>query len=147
MRFSPGKVVWVLAIAIAFGLGVGCSKARGVYPGPWRCYCYYRVGTWGTFYSGPVRPDGKISLPLGEDLLVEGLSVTAVRDRVADVLREYLREPKVSVRVESFRTIRVQVLGAVRAPGILSVTPDSGIIDAISRAGGTLEQSDLSRVT
>src|SRR6185503_9914302 len=69
----------------------------------------------------PVRPDGKISLPLLHDIQAAGLTAMQLRDKVAVALAEYMPNPEVSVIVNEVRSFRVSVLGEVQKPGVLQL--------------------------
>jgi len=93
-----------------------------------------------------VRPDGKISFPFVGDLLVDTLTPEEVRDRLTVQLAEYILNPQVTVVVQEFRTIGVQVGGKIKAPGLFRLQPGSSASDAIAMAGGFAVDADVSRV-
>ncbi|PYN55168.1 MAG: hypothetical protein DMD92_17530, partial [Candidatus Rokuibacteriota bacterium] len=65
----------------------------------------------------PVRPDGKISLPLLNDVQAAGLSPMQLRDVLKKKLTEYVPSPEVSVIVREVHSFRVSVIGEIRTPG------------------------------
>ncbi|MBO8126468.1 MAG: SLBB domain-containing protein [Firmicutes bacterium] len=93
-----------------------------------------------------VRPDGKISFPLIDDLMVDNLTIPQVKEALTKQLAQYVRDPKVTVAVKKFRTITVQVSGEVRNPGLYLLQPDSSISDAIAAAGGLTPDADGTRI-
>lgn len=87
----------------------------------------------------PVRPDGKISLPLVGDVQAAGMTPTELRNELAARFTKYLTNPDVSVIVKEIRSQRINVLGQVLRPGTYALIPPMGVIDAIATAGGLRE--------
>lgn len=94
-----------------------------------------------------VRPDGKISLPLIQDLQAEGYTVPQLREQIARKLSEYVDNPKVSVIVSAIKSYRVSVLGRVVRPGVYPITGDTTFVEAIALAGGFTEWADEGNIT
>jgi len=90
----------------------------------------------------PVRPDGRISVPLVDDLRAEGLTPMDLRDLIASELEEYVAAPSVSVVVLEVGSKRVHVIGEVNRPGPILLVRDHRILDAIVAAGGFREFAD-----
>ena len=90
----------------------------------------------------PVRPDGKISLPLLHDIQAAGLTPLQLRDKIAAALGEFMPNPEVSVTVMEVKSYRVSVLGEVQKPGVLQLTGDLTLLQAISLMGGVLPEAD-----
>jgi polysaccharide biosynthesis/export protein len=84
----------------------------------------------------PVRPDGKISLPLLHDIHAAGLTAMQLRDKIANALSEFMPNPEVAVTVSDVRSYRVSVLGEVQKPGQLQLKADTTVLEAIALAGG-----------
>jgi polysaccharide biosynthesis/export protein len=84
----------------------------------------------------PVRPDGKISLPLVGELYVAGLTAWQVQDTIAKHLKEYLEHPQVTVIVQETKSQRFNVVGEVQKPGTFEFGHPVTILDAIALAGG-----------
>lgn len=95
----------------------------------------------------PVRPDGKISVPLVGDVQASGRAPEELAASIRNSLAEYIREPQVSVVVTSMGshefTDRVRVTGAVRQP--ISIPHRSGmtVLDIFLSAGGANEFASL----
>ena len=91
----------------------------------------------------PVRPDGKISVPLAGDVTAKGLSAEVLAESVALKLGQFVRNPQVTVIVTNPASAqylrRVRVTGAVRSP--LSIPHQQGmtIMDVVLQAGGLTE--------
>jgi polysaccharide export outer membrane protein len=90
----------------------------------------------------PVRPDGKISLALLNDVDAAGLTPTQLAESIASKLKKYMEEPRVSVIVTQINSRRVYVLGQVMHPGAMPLTPDMTVLQAISTAGGLSQFTD-----
>jgi polysaccharide export outer membrane protein len=84
----------------------------------------------------PVRPDGKISMPLLHDVQAAGLTPMQLQEKLAIALGEFMPNPEVSVTVSDVRSYRVSVLGEVQKPGVLQLKSDTTVLEAIALAGG-----------
>jgi polysaccharide biosynthesis/export protein len=87
----------------------------------------------------PVRPDGKISLPLVGDVQAAGLTPTDLQNELEARFSRYLTNPDVSVIVAEIRSQRINVLGQVLRPGTYALIPPMNVIDAVATAGGLRE--------
>src|SRR5688572_17909203 len=94
----------------------------------------------------PVRPDGKISLPLLHDIHAAGLTTMQLRDKIAVALAEFMPSPEVSVIVTDVRSYRVSVLGEVNKPGVLQLKSEATILEAIAMAGGFRDFASPSKI-
>jgi polysaccharide export outer membrane protein len=83
----------------------------------------------------PVRPDGKISLPLLNDVQAAGLTPTQLADSIKEMLRKYVTQPQVTVIVTAMNSQVVFVLGEVNRPGPIHLISGMTIIQAIATAG------------
>lgn len=88
----------------------------------------------------PVRPDGKISVPLIGDVQAGGNTPTQVAAIIKDKLSAYIREPNVAVILTELRSheflSRIRVTGAVRAPRSMPYRQGMTVLDAVLEAGG-----------
>lgn len=91
----------------------------------------------------PVRPDGRISVPLIGDVVAGGRLPAEVAADIEEQLRAYVREPKVAVILIELRShefiSRVRVTGAVRQPVSIPHRQGMTVLDAVLQAGGTTE--------
>ena len=95
-----------------------------------------------------VSPDGLIQFPYVGTFKVAGLTEYEVRERLTTRLAKYFNEPKVTVRIQAYRSGRVYVDGSVRTPGLLSVNDiPMTLPEAINRAGGFAPDADRSTVS
>jgi polysaccharide export outer membrane protein len=95
----------------------------------------------------PVRPDGKISIPLLHDIQAAGLTAMQLRDKIARALAEFLPNPEISVGVIEVHSLRVSVLGEVLKPGVLELRGRTTILEAIAMAGGFRDFASPSKIT
>jgi len=84
----------------------------------------------------PVRPDGKISMPLLNDVQAAGLTPTELRDHIAEALKKYVTDPVVTVIVTQINSERVYITGEVTHPGAFPLVPGMTILQALSSTGG-----------
>jgi len=93
----------------------------------------------------PVRPDGRITIPLVEDLVAAGKSPTVLARDVEDALRPFVQEPKASVVVEGFANQTAQmikVIGEVAEPVTLHYQMHMSVLDVLAEAKGLTEYAD-----
>jgi polysaccharide export outer membrane protein len=94
----------------------------------------------------PVRPDGKISLPLLNDVQAAGLTPMQLRETVTKALSVYMPEPTVSVLVREVHSFKVTVVGQVKAPGRYEVKDRATVLDVLALAGGPTEYAARGRI-
>jgi polysaccharide export outer membrane protein len=90
----------------------------------------------------PVRPDGKITLPLVNDVHAAGLTTDELRLRLIEEFKRYFENPEVSVSLKEMHSFKVSVTGNVRMPGQFEVRSEQTVLDMISRAQGFTEFAD-----
>jgi polysaccharide export outer membrane protein len=95
----------------------------------------------------PVRPDGKISLPLVNDVVAAGLTPMELRDLLTKKIATYVQHPDVSVVVREIRSLKVSVIGQVRAPGRYDMKGPATVLDALALAGGFTEFAARRKIT
>jgi polysaccharide export outer membrane protein len=86
--------------------------------------------------SIPVRPDGKISLPLLSDVQAAGLTATELAASIREGLKKFINSPQVTVSVTEINSRRVYCTGEVSRPGALSLLPNMTALQALSSCGG-----------
>jgi polysaccharide export outer membrane protein len=94
----------------------------------------------------PVRPDGRISLPLIHDVEASGMSPQQLAASVAEKLRKYLNDPQVTVIVTAINSQRVFVLGEVLRAGAFPLLPGMTVLQALSSAGGFTTFADVKKI-
>ena len=95
-----------------------------------------------------VRPDGKISLPLLNDVHAAGLTPEQLRARIMEQARNYVDTPNATVVVKAINSRKVFVMGAIEKPGIYPLAGGMTVLQLIATAGGLKEfaKSDEIRI-
>ena len=93
-----------------------------------------------------VRPDGKISLPLVNDIQAGGLTPGQLRDNVNTIARRFLEEPSVTVVVKQINSRKLFITGQVEKPGPYPMSGTTTVLQLISMAGGLKEFTDGKRI-
>jgi polysaccharide biosynthesis/export protein len=94
----------------------------------------------------PVRRDGKISLPLLNDLQAAGLTPTQLGAEIVEKLRATIVHPQVTVIVAQMTSLRVYILGQVTRAGAYPLVPDMTVMQALSIAGGFTPYANLKKI-
>lgn len=87
--------------------------------------------------SLPVRPDGKISIPLLDDVQAAGMTPMQLANSIKDKLKKYISDPRVTVVVTAMNSQRVYVTGEVLHSGPITLLPGMTMLQALSSAGFT----------
>jgi polysaccharide export outer membrane protein len=94
----------------------------------------------------PVRPDGKISLPLLNDVQASGLTPSQLVTQITTGLSKYMTNPEVTVIITQINSRHVYILGEVNRPGGYDLLPDMTVLQAISNAGGLTQFANGKRI-
>jgi polysaccharide export outer membrane protein len=94
----------------------------------------------------PVRPDGKISLPLLNDVQAAGLTPMQLREVLIKKLAEYMPTPEVSVIVREVHSFKVSVIGEVKRPGRHELKSRATVLDVLALAEGLGEFASRGRI-
>ncbi|HEY2646245.1 MAG TPA: polysaccharide biosynthesis/export family protein [Candidatus Acidoferrales bacterium] len=94
----------------------------------------------------PVRPDGKISLPLINDVQASGVTPQQLAADVTTKLRKFLTEPQVTVIVTQINSQRVFVIGEVLHAGAFQLVPGTTVLQALANAGGFTTFADVKKI-
>jgi len=94
----------------------------------------------------PVRPDGKISLPLLNDVQAAGLTPMQLQAQLTEKLKKFLTEPQVTVIVTAINSRRVYMMGEINRPGAIPMVPNMTVLQAISTAGGLSQFANSSKI-
>jgi polysaccharide biosynthesis/export protein len=85
----------------------------------------------------PVRPDGKISMPLLDDVAAAGLTPMQLSASIRDKLKKYIADPRVTVVVTAMNSRRIFVTGEVTHSGAMPLLPNMTMLQALATAGFT----------
>ena len=93
-----------------------------------------------------VRPDGKISLPLANEIEANGKTAGELRAEITERLNQYVTQPVVSVMVKQVNSLKISVLGEVRKPDMYRIKNRVTVLEAIAMAGGFTDLAKPTRV-
>jgi polysaccharide export outer membrane protein len=93
-----------------------------------------------------VRPDGKISLPLLNDVQAAGLTPAQLRDRLVEASKQYFEDPSVTVVVKQMNSHKVFITGEVSKPGPYPLVGPTTVLQLISIAGGLREYAESKNI-
>ncbi len=93
-----------------------------------------------------VRPDGKISTPLLNDIQAAGLTPDELRVRINQEASNYLEDPNATVVVKQINSRKVFITGEVEKPGPYSLTGPMTVLQLIANAGGFKEYAERDRI-
>ena len=94
----------------------------------------------------PVRPDGKISLPLLNDVQASGLTPMQLGSEIKDRLKKFISEPQVTVIVTKINSQRVFLVGEVTRAGAYPLLANMNVLQALSSAGGFTQFANLKKI-
>lgn len=83
-----------------------------------------------------VRGDGKVSLPLINDVIAAGKSPAALAAELQVRLKDFINNPVVTVSLEESRPVIVSVVGEVVRPGVVTLEAGAGVLQALAASGG-----------
>ena len=156
------KTVWRarrLVLFLAAAISVCAAPASGAQQGsPAETDPGYVIGpedvleiaVWGNTdvtRTVPVRPDGKISLPLLNDVQAAGLTPMQLRAILAGSFEHYMPAPMLSVIVREVHSFKVTVIGEVKTPGRYELRSRSTVLDVLAMAGGLSQYAARARIT
>ena len=93
-----------------------------------------------------VRPDGKISLPLLQDVQAAGLTPAQLTENLVKAATKYIAQPNATVIVKEIHSRKVFILGQVAKPGTFPLTEDMTVLQLIALAGDVLEYAKTSNI-
>lgn len=94
----------------------------------------------------PVRPDGKISLPLLNDLQAAGLTPMQLSATITEGLKKFVMNPQVTVSVAEINSRRIYVTGEVSKAGAFPLLPNMTVLQALSGSGGFTQFAKLKAI-
>ena len=93
-----------------------------------------------------IRPDGRISLPLANELEASGKTAIELQQEITEKLRQFIAQPVVNVMVKQVNSLKISVLGEVRKPNVYRIKNRVTVLDAIAMAGGFTDLARPNRV-
>ena len=95
----------------------------------------------------PVRPDGKINLPLAGDFPIAGMTPEQAGEELKKVYSSQLKNPDLAIMVKTFGANSVVVQGMVRNPSEIQLAGNQSLLTIIGRAGSFSDDADISHVS
>jgi polysaccharide export outer membrane protein len=143
MKVKIAVVIAFVCLAVAAGAQENSAPKPAAAAGP-----SYVIGADDVLYVSvwkepdltntlPVRPDGKISLPLLNDVQAAGLTPMELSTSITEKLMKYLADPRVTIVVTQINSQRVYVTGEVLHTGAMPLTPNMTVLQALASAGFT----------
>lgn len=151
-----GRVLGALALLV----GISACSSTGNYPAAPQAASaadyVYRIGALDTLnivvWRNPelsttitVRPDGRISLPLIDDLKAEGRTPSELSKEIEKALTKFVRDPSVSVVVSAFQGVyseQIRIIGEAQKPQSVAFRQNMTLLDVMILAGGLTDFAD-----
>jgi putative polysaccharide export protein (PEP-CTERM system associated) len=150
---------FVLAVALAFPtLSFGQNRARTAATATAAAEAYeyvigpddeLEVAVWNNqavTRTVTVRPDGRISLPLTNDVQAAGLTPMQLQTNIVKALAPFIQNPDVAVIVKAVKSYKVSVMGEVKEPGRFELSSRATVLDVLAMAKGFNEFADKGRI-
>jgi polysaccharide biosynthesis/export protein len=96
--------------------------------------------------SVPVRPDGKISMPLLNDVQAAGLTPLQLAADITSNLKKFVTNPQVTVIVATINSQRIYILGEVTRAGAYPLLPNMTVLQALSSGGGFTQFANTKKI-
>jgi polysaccharide export outer membrane protein len=94
-----------------------------------------------------VRPDGKISLPLVNEIQASGLTPKQLEKALSDGLSKFINQPEVTVQVTTVNSRKYYIQGEVQRPGAYPLVVPTTVLEALVNAGGFREFANTKKIT
>jgi len=139
----------VLTVAVALmpllGSGVCAQGAQSIAPGD--IISITVLGEPDLTKRVVVDMNGKIGLPMINEVEVGGKTTTEAATEIKTKLVQFIKNPQVTVEISEAAQRMVVVSGAVKTPGVYRIQPDTRLMGALTMAGGYTPDADLSRIS
>ena len=90
--------------------------------------------------------DGRITFPLIGEVMAQGQTVTALKEAIAEKLKNYITSPEITIIVRESRSRRIYTIGKLNRPGPYALEPNMTVLQALSTAGGFTEWADTKNI-
>lgn len=94
----------------------------------------------------PVRPDGKISVPLLDDVQAAGMTTTALTGNLTERLKKFISNPQVTVIVAQVNSQRIYITGEVNHGGTFPLEPGMTVLQGLASAGGFTAFANVKKI-
>jgi polysaccharide export outer membrane protein len=109
-------------------------------------YVHFWKDTEMTVDNVAVRPDGRISLPLVNDVVAAGLTPEQLKASIEKIVSQLQQDPSVTVVVRQINSRKVFITGSVTTPGVHQLTGPRTVMQLIALAGGLTEYADKKNI-
>jgi polysaccharide export outer membrane protein len=96
--------------------------------------------------AAPVRPDGKISLPMVGEVQAAGLTPTELESALTSKYREYIRDTHVTVVVKEINSKKIYLIGEVKKEGAIRIQAPMTVLQALAEAGGVTDYASRRKI-
>jgi polysaccharide biosynthesis/export protein len=94
-----------------------------------------------------VDEKGMLQFPFAGEIKISGLTEGQARNLLANTISQYIKDPRITLRVQAYRSKRIYIDGEVKIPGLLSINDiPMTLVEALNRAGGVLPSADQSQI-
>lgn len=93
-----------------------------------------------------VRSDGKISLPLIDEVQAAGLTPLKLKEVLILKFKEFVDDPQITVMVREARSFKIYLLGQVTRPGVITLSGETSLLQVISMAGGFTDWANQRKI-
>lgn len=93
-----------------------------------------------------VRPDGRIALPLINEVVAAGLTPDQLREKLSEESKKYMEDANITVVVRQINSRRVFITGEVNKPGPYPLTASTSVMQLIAMAGGLREYANSKKI-
>jgi polysaccharide export outer membrane protein len=93
-----------------------------------------------------VRPDGRIALPLLNEVQAAGLTPEQLRERLTEESKKYMEDPSITVVVRTINSRKTFITGEVNKPGTYPLTSPTSVMQLIAMAGGLKEYANGKKI-
>ncbi len=140
---SPAQVQALLHHSNTYRLGAGDVVSISVYLHPDLSVPPPSAGAGTGLPGALISNDGNVQIPLLGNVHVAGLTLAALQAKLTALYRADLRNPQVSVQLQSAHSIRYYLLGSFKSPGLAYSDRPLNLLEALSLGGADLQSADL----
>jgi polysaccharide biosynthesis/export protein len=94
-----------------------------------------------------VRPDGRIALPLINEVVAAGLTPDELQKRLTEESKKYMEDASITVVIKEINSLKVYITGEVAKPGVYPLTSNTTVMQLLSLAGGLKEYANSKSIT
>ena len=148
MRASPlfSLLLFLLSFSLLSGFSIAGTELPSYQIGPDDILNIYVWKEPELTQDVTVLSDGKVAFPLIGEIVVQGKTVTEIKEAITEKLEKYVTAPDVTVIVKESRSRRIYTIGKLSRPGPYALAPGMTALQALSTAGGFAEWADTKNI-